>query len=134
MCCLTSCRHLYTDTKAHLIRYLAYWNLSSVMFCFLNSFASNKWGKLLSEILYHEKNEERNDSKFNNTGIYQLNCSNRGKIYVRQKGKNFKTYYKEYLPRNRTGPKSANFADTLTTRNHINSIADSLDILHMWKV
>jgi hypothetical protein len=71
--------------------------------------------------------------KFNNPGIYKLNCTDCDQFYIGQTGRNFKIRYKEHIQA-LSSTKESTFANHLIKTGHkYKNIHANLDILHVHK-
>jgi hypothetical protein len=81
----------------------------------------------ISNLLRHKHD---NKDKYDNSGIYQLECTDCGKQYVGQTGRSFKTRFKEHKRDYETKSNKSLFAKHLIDSNHqLYSMENSLTIL-----
>jgi hypothetical protein len=74
--------------------------------------------------------QDHND-KYDNSGIYQLECTDCGKQYIGQTGRSFKTRFKEHKRDYETKSNKSLFAKHLIEQNHqLHSIENCMTILN----
>ena len=85
---------------------------------------NNNLGKVLS---VHKRKTE----KFNNAGVYKLNCSDCDMFYVGKTNRKFKTRFSEHLPNKKQITQRSKLAEHLVNNKHnISNISTNMNILH----
>jgi hypothetical protein len=93
--------------------------------------------KASNKLEYHLSTSTRNkhtNNSLEDSGVYQLTCSDCPKLYIGQSGRSFSKRFTEHLPKPKLKNQRSKFAEHLTSANHsVNSCSENLHILHKCK-